>query len=186
VPLITTDEVHAHVETDRSPDAIALLVADAEGEIIARYGPHPGPQTEVTLERLLDQFALLGPTAIFLDRPATEIVSVSEFAGSPYTETETTLDPTDYRLLYGGRALGRLATGSHSRSWWSGRVVITYRPIDDLPQRRRVCIDLVKLALRYNATKEVVAGDVREFAYDDYTQERSNLLDELGQSVAFV
>jgi len=85
VPLITTDEVHAHVETDRSPDAIALLVADAEGEIIARYGPHPGPEIEVTLERLLDQFALLGPTAIFLDRPATEIVSVSEFAASPYT-----------------------------------------------------------------------------------------------------
>ena len=68
---------------------------------------------------------------LYLERPAESITSVTEFWGDPYTETETVLDPADYRLLYGGRALGRLATGSHSRIWWSGRVVITYRPIDD-------------------------------------------------------
>ena len=181
MPLLTTDEIHAHVETDRSPDAIALLVADAEAAIIARYGPHaPAP---IELERVLGAFTTAGPTTIYFDRPAASIATVSEYDSDALPPT--VLDAADYRLLYGGRAVERLGTGPHPRAWWAGRVVLTYVPVDDTAQRKRVCIDLVKLALRYDAAKAQTAGDASETALDDYTRERSNLLGELGQSVAF-
>lgn len=183
MPLVTADEIHAHVETDRSPDAIALLIADAEAAIIARYGPHaPAP---IEIERGPDAFTTAGPTTIYFDRPAASVSSVSEFAGDPYSETETVLEAGDFRLLYGGRAVQRLGTGPHPAGSWAGRIVLTYVPVDDTAQRKRVCIDLVKLALRYDAAKAQTAGDASETALDDYTGERSNLLGELGQSVAF-
>jgi len=122
---------------------------------------------------------------LYLERPAESIASVTEFWGDPFNETETILAPADYRLHYGGRALERVGNATNPRWLWGHRVVISYVPLDDSAQRKRICIDLVKLALRYNATKEVVAGDTREYAYDDYTVERANLLDELAQSVAF-
>ena len=181
--LVTPAEVHAHVETDRSDDALTQLIADAEAALIVRYGPHyPGP---VTLTRFLADVSLVTPTTFYLERPAGSIASVTEFWGDPFRESETLLSPTDYRLHYGGRALERLGNAANPRWLWGHRVVISYVPLDDTAQRKRICIDLVKLALRYNATKEVVAGDTREYAYDDYTQERANLLDELAQSVAF-
>jgi hypothetical protein len=184
VPLITADEIHAHVETDRSPDAIALLVADAEAAIIARYGPHA--PTPIVLERVLDAFGVASPTTIYLDRPAASVSSVSEFAGDPASESETVLEAADFRLLYGGRAVQRLGTGPHPRAWWAGRVVLTYVPVDDTAQRKRICIDLVKLALRYNAIRAQTAGDASETALESYTNERRDLLDELiWQSVEF-
>lgn len=181
MPLLTADEIHAHEETDRSSDAIALLIADAEASIVSRFGPHA--PTPIVLTRILSG---TDPARIFLERQAASVSSVSEFAGDPYTETETVLDAGDYRLLDGGLAVLRLGMGAHPRGSWAGRVVLTYVPVDDTPQRKRVCIDLVTLALRYNATKAQTAGDVSETALDNYTQERRDLLDELArQSVEF-
>lgn len=181
--LVTPAEVREHVETDRTDEALTLLIADAEASLIVRYGPnYPGP---VTLTRFLLDLSLVTPTMLYLERPAESIASVTEFWGDPFNETETVLGPADYRLHYGGRALERLGNATNPRWLCGHRVVISYVPVDDMAQRRRICIDLVKLALRYNATKEVVAGDTREYAYDDYTVERANLLDELAQSVAF-
>ncbi len=181
--LITPAEVREHVETDRSDDALTLLIADAEASLVIRYGAnYPGP---VALTRFLADLSLVTPTMLYLERPAESISSVTEFWGDPFNETETVLAPADYRLHYGGRALERLGNATNPRWLWGHRVVISYVPVDDTAQRKRIGIDLVKLALRYNATKEVVAGDTREYAYDDYTQERANLLDELAQSVAF-
>lgn len=181
--LVTPAEVREHVETDREDDALALLIADAEAGLVIRYGAnYPGP---VTLTRFLADLSLITPTTLYLERPAASITTVTEFWGDPFNERETVLAPADYRLHYGGRALERLGNATNPHWLWGHRVVISYVPVDDTAQRKRICIDLVKLALRYNATKEVVAGDTREYAYDDYTQERANLLDELSQSVAF-
>ena len=181
MPLVTTAEIHAHEETDRSSDAIALLIADAEASIVSRFGPHaPAP---IVLTRILSDTA---PARIFVDRPAASVISVSEFAGDPYTETETILGAGDYRLLDGGRSVQRLGMGAHPRGSWAGRVVLTYVPVDDTPQRKRICINLVTLALRYNATKAKTVGDVSETALESYTNERRDLLDELiWQSVEF-
>ena len=181
--LVSAAEIHAHVETDRSDDALNTLIADAEASLVIRYGAnYPGP---VTVTRFLADLSLVTPTMLYLERPAASITSITEFWGDPFREIETVLAPSDYRVHYGGRAVERLGNATNPRWLWGHRVDFSYVPVDDTPQRKRICIDLVKLALRYNATKEVVAGDFREFAYDDYTQERSNLLDELGQSVAF-
>lgn len=183
MPLLTPDEIRAHVETDRSTDALAALIADAEASLVIRYGAsYPGP---VTVTRFLADLSLVTPTMLYLERPALSITSVTEFWGDPFRETATVLAPNDYRVQYGGRALERLGNATNPRWLWGHRVDVSYVPVDDTPQRKRICIDLVKLALRYNATKEVVAGDTREYAYDDYTVERANLLDELAQSVAF-
>lgn len=181
--LVTPAEIREHVETDRSDEALTLLIADAEASLVIRHGSnYPGP---VTLTRFLADLSLITPTMLYLERPAERVTAVTEFWGDPFRESETVLAPTDYRLHFGGRALERLGNATNPRWLWGHRVVISYVPVDDTAQRKRICVDLVKLALRYNATKEVVAGDTREYAFDDYTQERANLLDELAQSVAF-
>lgn len=181
--LLTPAELRAHVETDRSDDALALLIADAEAALIARHGPnYPGP---VSLQRSQADLMLVSPSILYLERPIESIASVTEFWGDPLGETETVLDPTDYRLLYGGRALERIGNAANPRWSWGHRVLISYAPVDDTAQRTRVCIDLVKLALRYEARRSETAGDHSETALDDYTAERASLLDELGASVAF-
>ena len=177
MPLVTADEIHAHVETDRTPEAIALLVADAEAAIIASYGPHP-PEP-IVLERLGPD----GAATLYLGRPAASVSAVSEYEGDALVATE--LEPDDYRLRYGGRAVQRLGSGAHPRAGWAARVVLTYLPVDDTPRRKRVVIDLVRLALRYDAAKAQSAGDRSETALDDYTRERENLISELGEAVAF-
>jgi len=177
MPLVSADEIHAHVETDRTPEAIALLVADAEAAIMAAYGPHP-PEPIV-----LERPGIDGVATLFLDRPAASVTSVSEYDGDSLVATE--LEPGDYRLRYGGRAVQRLGSGENPRAGWAGRVVLTFVPVDDTARRKRVVIDLVRLALRYEAAKAQTAGDRSETALDDYTRERENLLGELADAVAF-
>lgn len=181
--LVTPAEVREHVETDSGDDALTLLIADAEAALVVRYGPnYPGP---VSITRFLADLSLITPTMLYLERPAESIASVTEFWGDPFNEAEALLSPTDYRLHYGGRALERLGNAANPRWLWGHRVVISYVPVDDTAQRKRICIDLVKLALRYDARRSETAGDHSETALDDYTSERARLLDELSQSVAF-
>lgn len=181
--LLTPAGVRAHVETDRSDEALTQLIADAEASLVARHGPnHPGP---VSLVRSQADLMLVSPSILYLERPVESITQVTEFWGDLITETESVLDPADYRVMYGGHALERLGNATNPRWRWGQRVVISYVPQDDTAQRRRVCIDLVKLALRYDARRSETAGDHSETALDDYTAERASLLDELGASVAF-
>ncbi len=180
--LLTVDELRAsNVETDMSDPALQAYIQDATAEIEKRYGP----VAAITVTRFVGDLSLSNPTTIYLERPAATITSVTEFWGDPLYEVSVTLDPTDYRVHYGGRALERIGTGVNKRWTWGHRVTVVYTPVDDSAQRRRVCIDLVKLALRFTGTKEIVAGNTREYTYDSYSQERANLLDELSLAVAF-
>jgi RNA polymerase subunit RPABC4/transcription elongation factor Spt4 len=107
------------------------------------------------------------------------VVSVSEtFSG----QAPVVLDGTDYELLFGGRAVQRVGGGSHSSYAWRGRVIIVATPVADTARRTRVELDLVQLALSYNALRHEAIGDYQATRFDDYTAERENILSVLEPS----
>lgn len=163
MPLVTAAQAREHIETDLPDAALQRLIDDAESEIVRRFGPHaPGPVVEEHAG---------GDPLLFLRRPALSVQSVAE----EVAYVVTALDASDYRLRFGGRAIERLPTGPHPRRFWGDLVTVTYAPVDDTPQRVRVLLDLVQLAVAYGAVDSVSVGDYSEQALD-YQRERERLL----------
>jgi hypothetical protein len=185
---LTADQVREHVETDLKDPALLRLIADADAEIVRRFGPHTANVNvlvDVGLTLPPGDFppytypltGWIGPqgwtdTRVFLPRPASAIVSVSE----TFSGTTTVLDATDYELLMGGLMVQRVGGGTHSSYAWRGRVQIVFTPVDDSARRTRVELDLVQLALSYNALQVETIGDYSARRVDDYQQERQNIL----------
>lgn len=168
--LLTVAELRQHLETDLTDQALQRLLDDADAEVVRRYGPHaPGPAVETHLG---------GNKYIFLRQRATAIQSVSETVRG----VTTVLTSSDYRVLGGGRYLERLTSGPNPRVYWGDFITVTFEPYDDRPQRRRVIIDLVRLALEYNALESVDVGDYSARSLD-YQRERRKLLMELGKGL---
>jgi len=175
--LITPAQAREHIESDLIDSAMQRLIDDADALIVERFGPHTG-QTTDTIFRDMQTDDLL-----FLKRPLT---------GSPVSVTEwindfssIVLDPTDYRILYGGRALQRLINGVTGRSTWGARVVVVFNPLDELAKRTRVEIDLVRLAAQYNGLSREQVGDYMSISKDEYQGERDKILDGLAPAIAF-
>lgn len=164
--LLTQSEFEEHFETDLSDIAIDRLIDDAEREIIVRFGAHL-TQTDYRdgLERLL-----------FLSRPASSITTVVE----TIAETDTTLSSDDYQLEVGGHQLRRLASGTNGRTYWGDRVKVTYVPEDDTARRKRVQLDLVKLALQYEGSKSTKIGNLA-MDIGDYQKQRDSILSALAR-----
>lgn len=162
------------VETDRTDPAIQLLINDAEAAVIRKFGPNAGGA--VSAEFFFPDLSNLVSSFLFLERSALSVASIHEFDGDP--EIDTTLAANDYRIVYSGGAIERMSNGDNPGSRWSRRVVVSYTPVDDTPQRKRVIVDLVKLALRYEAIKTQTVGDTAETAVD-YTEERDAILGQL-------
>lgn len=78
---------------------------------------------------------------LMLSRPAAGIVSVVEDAYS----AATALAASDYELSWTGRILRRLDDGTNPRTSWCKWVRVVYSPPDDLAQRQRAQLSLVKL-----------------------------------------
>jgi len=163
---LTVVALRAYLETDLEDNALQRLIDDAESEIVKAHGERSTQTDTFTGETLA--------TALFLSRKAVEITTiVEEVAGE-----ETTLAADDYRLRYEGRQIQRLATGTNPRSTWGEVVTVLYEPKDDLERRLRVTIDLVKLAVAYNALDSETVGDYAARSVK-YEQERSALLARL-------
>ena len=173
--LITPAQLQEHVETDLVTAALQRIIDAADGDIVARFGDHTANIVETRTG---------GGRLIFLDRPASSIVSISEYLGMPFEEDTTVLVADDYRLWYGGLAIERLASGTNARTYWGDRVVITYAPTQELARRTRVEIDLCKLAIQYDATKATSAGDYSQ-TNESYQVAREWILEELAPALAF-
>lgn len=162
--ILTASQMRAHVETDLSDTALTRLMDDAEAHIVLLYG------AAATHTETHD-----GETrSLFLSRPITSITTVVE----TISDTSTTLASDDYRVI-GSRELRRLQAGTNGRSRWGDDVAITYVPVSDASQRERVQVDLVKLALHYEAVRSENVGGGVSMSFLDYENERHSLLSSL-------
>ncbi len=159
--LLTLTELREHIETDLVDDALQRLL-DAEDEEILRRCGAPLSQTQ--------SFAVTTQTQLFLTRPASVLLTVTETDTAGVT---TTLAATDYELWW-GQAVERV-TGT-----WGPRVTVVYTPRDTTAQRIGVLIQLVQLALRYSGVQsESIGGGDYSATYLDYQRERERLLGRL-------
>ena len=63
-------------------------------------------------------------------------------------------------MLINGRRLVRLDNGTNPASRWATIVTVTHTPVDDTPTRKRVQVDLVKLAITFSGLQNENYGDV--------------------------
>lgn len=167
---VTTAQLREHVETDLAESALSSLLAAARQEIVDRAGEVASAVQTAVEPR---------SAVIWLRRPASAITSVVERAAG----VVTTLAPADYRLR-GEHELVRLTDGPNPRAWWAGEVVVTYVPPNDLALRRRVQIDLVRLALAYTAHSSEGYGGGVTVAHREYDVERAAVLAALNPGLA--
>lgn len=175
--LVNPAQAREHIETDLIDSALQRLIDDADALIVERFGPHAGQTTDILFRDMQTDDLL------FLNRPLTGApVSVTEWIND---FSSIVLDPTDYRILYGGRALQRLINGVTARTTWGARVVVVYNPVDEAAKRTRVELDLVRLAAQYNGLMREQIGDYMSISKDEYQGERERILDALAPAIAF-
>lgn len=165
-PLISTNDLEQHVETDLPPAALKRLIADADALIVEKCGPHAAT-TETFWTNRVDEY-------IYPSRRVASVDQIDELDG----DTETTLANDDYEILDNGIMIRRLNDGTNPSSKWLDRVVVQYTPITQNERRIRVTIDLVRLAIQYNALKAESAGDYDATSVD-YEDERMRLVRSL-------
>lgn len=167
--LLVAADVREHVDTDLSDAALGLLIDDADALIVQRYGPHTGAVTERFMPAL-------GERVLFPSRPVDPSIGVTVTRSGVGSSTVETVAVTDYVL--DGSAQVRLLAGGFANQV----VTLTYTPVDDRPRRRRVLLDLVRLALRYDALSSSTMGDA-SVSHVDYDAERQRLLGSLGSAM---
>ena len=167
--LLTRGAIIEHIETDLPSNALDRFLNDAEAEIIARFGPHGDSENPITED------CEGGEEFIFLSRPYDALTSVTERE----SEEDTVLSSDDYRAYYGNRALKRQSSGTNSRILWAEEVRVVYRA-DDTDRRKRVQMDLVKLAIQYSGLKSQNSGNYSETQVD-YEAEKNKILNRLAQ-----
>lgn len=149
--MVSVAEIQAHIETDLTDPAIQRLINDAEAEIDDKIGEFATQFDEFQGETMANAF--------YLTRKASEITTVVEEVKSGDGYTATTLSADDYELRFNGRQLRRLTTGTNPAATWGDTVTVLYVPKDDEARRIRVTIDLVKLAIAFNALDSEKIGD---------------------------
>ena len=152
------------VETDLAPSAIQILIDDAEQEMVSRFGP------ELTQVETLEGNAEF----IFPSRPVATVTSIEESDRN----ADFTLVASDYRIMNNGRQIQRRPDGVNGLWRWRPLVKITYVPVNDAARRKRVMIDLCRLAVQYNALANESAGDYSATSRE-YQQEREQILQTL-------
>jgi len=162
--LITVAQLRQHVETCLIDDAVQRLIDAADSEIIARLGEL------ATATEVLDG----GNEMLHLVRKASSITSATERV----SETDYVLGADDYSLLSDGSRVQRLQGSTYPATSWDGRVTIVYVPISDSARRIELEIDLVRLALQYEAHGGKDIGDV-SIKPLDYQAEREKLFGRL-------
>ena len=155
------NEINEHVEHDLTDEAIQRLIDDAEDDILSRFGPHATQVEDV----------VGGGIYVFPRRRISTVTSIVETSN----EEDTTLATNDYKIMNNGWQLKRLTNGSNGRNTWAPEVRLTYTPVAEADQRKRVIIDLVRLAVQHNALSREVSGD-HESQSVEYQKERERIL----------
>lgn len=178
---MTPAMVKEHIETDLGTDAIQRLIDDADDEIIRRFGA----DSSVTEQHILEpphgygDYVALPPTIgrrrIWTKQKIASVTSLKEgptLDSSDLTTLTQDAATNGYRLVAGNAAVERIGTD------FARRVQITYVPQTDVKRRNRVTVDLVRLAIQYNALDSERVGDWQG-SYTDYQKERESILSTL-------
>lgn len=156
--------VREHVETDLVDAALQRLIDDAAAQIVTAAGS-AATQTDTVRDPLA--------RVVTLTRSAAAITSVHERTH----DTERALAAGDWRLT-NECELVRQMTGPNPRAWWGDEVRVVYMPMVDAATRQRVLIDLVRLAVQYQALESSSDGSLSQ-VHRDYAAERRALLSAL-------
>ena len=167
--LLTSEQFEEHFETDLSDDALDRLLNDAEDDIIRHFGPH------TTQVEWIDGLGRV----LLLQRRVTSVTEVIETVA----EEDTTLAADDYQIE-NARVLRRLNDGTNARTRWGDRVKVTYVPESDTNRRKRVQLDLVKLAIQHEGLKSSGVGNLR-LDTNDYQRRRQEALMALYTPLGF-
>jgi hypothetical protein len=182
--LIDPATLRNFVETDLGDTALQILLDDADAEIISRLGAlGAGAGSYVK--------ASVGELMIWLPRRATAITSCVERVwvgiGNP-TEYNLTVPGAaapalpDLKLHADGYRVERLMAGDNPSTCFRGVVTLAFTPVDTTAQRKRLEIDLVKLALQFDATASSKTGDQSVQHLPDYQAARDALFRPLQTS----
>ena len=163
--LLGTEELRGFLETSLTDDQLQLYLDDAEAEIVKRFGGHESQQ-----ENLRGISSSLWPS-----RPIQAITRVTLDLG----DSTQDLQQSQYKVVHNGRAIVRKDGG-----YWTPFVTVEYTPKSDVPQRKRVQLDLVKLAIKYDGSQEFQSGNYQT-THLDYERERTRLLRRLESRLPF-
>lgn len=177
------DRVKERTGSDLSDAELQAMIDAIAAELAAPLGPagpvtielgdldDPGSRTMRTL-RLARPIDPAEPITIYEDDPGD--------SGSASARVE--LDPTDYRVLHGGRTLQRLTGGPNGRSFWAPLVTITYTPAGSAALREEATIRLIQLDLSYRGgIRSERAGDYQVTLSGDPVADRQAILAGLFQ-----
>jgi hypothetical protein len=162
--LVTVADVRRTVQTDIDDADLQDLISDEEAEVVRRFGAHGDGTSSVT-----ETYPGDNQINLYLRRPAVSVsqITVADKGGG----TPATLSASSYQL-WGSQGRIEYLAGS-----WGDRIVnVTYVPIDDRSRRRRVIVELVRLALEQTAMKaESVAGEYSYTAPESWEAARASL-----------
>ena len=162
--LVSPAEFRTHYETDLPDEAVQLLLDAEDSEIVRRAGPHSGANVTQTF------YPAPGQDFLYLPQVASAISTV--------VEDGSTLVSTDFALHHGGVLLER------ANASWRTPVEVTYTPLAEVERRKKVLVELGKLAINYNALRSESVGDYSATSVD-YIQEREMILSQLTGSYLF-
>ena len=146
--LLAFEQIDEHLETDLTETEITRLLESVDEDIVSVYGAHPDgsaiTETRNNIRRV---------QSIFLAYPyAQSVSSVSEYSYDEGSARAVAVDTDDYEVRNAGRILYRIGAR------WNYNVLVEYVPNDDVPQRKHIMIDLVKLSIQYTGTKTEAYG----------------------------
>jgi hypothetical protein len=191
--LISTTEVRARISTDFADQPLQAMIDQEEAEITRRYGPHSDGVVTTVVERTIGSRGrgsalvnlesgrtFLGRDSIstvFTRRPIAAVVTVKESSNG--FVSSTTLAANQYRLLDEiAGVVERISSGVGVG--FLSDVEVSYIPEDDTMERKRVLMELVRVATDRTAMRaESVGGEYSYKTPDDWETEREKLLTRL-------
>jgi hypothetical protein len=147
-------------------DWLLSLLNAAESEMTNRYGPASGPIVEQHLG---------GLRVISLFRPANGVGGISSIVEQS-SGADVALATDDWVLHQDYMHLFRQCFGSHPSDRFAGEVQVTFTPLDDSDERKRIQVLLVKQDLAYNGYASVTTQSESRAAIANYQLERAAIL----------
>lgn len=124
------------VGSDLEDESLLILLGAAAQDIVEFAGPMGAP---------IREWHRPNGALVYLSKPALAITSISE--------DSVVLADDDWELDGGGQLLRRLNDGTNPSWYWRpfGPLIVTYQPKDELAQRQRVQLELVKQDINHQA-----------------------------------
>jgi hypothetical protein len=166
--LLSVSDLKGHIpvlQQGVTDTALGQLLDDAEQAITVYRGGPPGAA--------LTELRRGGLRIVWSTRPIdlTADVTITELDGS----SGVVLAADDWWLRANLMSLLRRPYGSHPRDTWGEYVELTYTPVDDTVERKRVQLDLCKLELAYNGYGSVATQSEQRSSLD-YDSKRRAIL----------